>query len=78
MEKLSMLDLEAGDDLLEVPVAASAGVTLIDLARDTCRWPLELNEDDERLFCAASTDGAYPYCATHVCVAYVRARPRHR
>ena len=52
--------------------AAGAGVTIMDLGRRSCRWPISSGAPDPAtyLYCGAPRDGESVYCACHRARAY--------
>ena len=49
-------------------------LTLVELRRDTCRWPLGDPQLPDFGYCGATTDGICPYCLIHKRVAYGNPR----
>ena len=45
-------------------------LTLMELRRDTCRWPIGDPQSFDFGYCGATTDGVCPYCLIHKRVAY--------
>ena len=46
----------------------------VDLSAHTCRWPIGDPRDPDFHFCGKPCVPGKPYCAEHVCIAYVNAR----
>lgn len=47
------------------PIPGVEPVSLMDLARDACKWPLEVPGIRQHMFCGAKHDPGSVYCATH-------------
>jgi GcrA cell cycle regulator len=54
---------------------ASRSCSLLELGRDTCRWPIGDPGTAGFHFCGAPPDGDHVYCAHHRCIAHERPDP---
>lgn len=59
------------------PLPGSTPVTLAELERGFCKWPLDLPDATEFHFCALAADGG-PYCAKHAEMSAPRAGTKER
>lgn len=57
-------------------VFASGGITLLELRRNSCRWPSGDPHTPEFRFCGAKTDGQRVHCVSHFKLAYVPGSSR--
>lgn len=53
-----------------VSVVSAARCSLLELARDTCRWPISDPAAADFAFCGNAAVAGLPYCAGHVRLAY--------
>jgi GcrA cell cycle regulator len=56
----------------EPEVAGAQLVTILELPRYACKWPVGMPQPVQ-LFCGRRQDGEHPYCAEHARVAYSSA-----
>jgi GcrA cell cycle regulator len=50
--------------------------TLLELSRDTCRWPVSGPQGSDIAFCGSRRVDGLPYCAAHARLAYQAGRQR--
>jgi GcrA cell cycle regulator len=54
----------------EIPIRNGRGVTLDELGRAECRWPISAPGADEFCFCGNAPVEGLPYCLGHARLAY--------
>lgn len=71
--KLSKIFLVDIDDTPDAETPVEQRRSLIELTKDTCRWPIGDPAKDDFFFCGSEPAGGFPYCAKHCCRAFARA-----
>jgi GcrA cell cycle regulator len=61
---------EAPSRAAEVPIANGCGCTLLELGRETCRWPVGNPGSDEFRYCGNAPVEGLSYCLGHARIAY--------
>jgi GcrA cell cycle regulator len=62
----------------EIPIRNGRGLTLLELGRDGCRWPISVPGADDFCFCGSEPVKGLPYCVGHARLAYRPAAARLR
>ncbi len=77
--KLTALEAPAPAPSRDVVVQISEPVTILELRKSMCRWPMGDPTAIEFRYCGArKTPGEGPYCAHHARIAYVPQQDRRR
>jgi GcrA cell cycle regulator len=57
-------------DIADAPIHNGHTCSLLELGRDTCRWPISTPGAEDFCFCGNPPLGGLPYCAGHSRLAY--------
>ena len=71
-------DAEATPQSIENIIPIGQRRSLVDLAEQTCHWPIGDPGSSDFIFCGGNTVTGQPYCAYHCRIAYRPAAGRHR